>query len=416
MNISMHLCANLGLIPGFNALLHNNTNSSNILKLNNIESRTSTNKSYKVIQYDKSLLSSDLVTSYGLCRSVIANEEGQIVCFAPPKSITADAFMKKYPVRTDNLIAEEFIEGTMINVFWDSKIGLTGAWEISTRNTVGATSSFYKHSDAKTFRTMFLEAAKENNLILELLNPLYCYSFVLQHPLNRIVVPFKSTKLYLVSMYIINNVDMNDIKVYRINMNDVRNMIWFNANINFPEVYSWESYTELITKYASMNTPYTILGVVIVHASTGERTKIRNPVYEEVRSLRGNHPKLQYQYISLRKDGKVRDFLKFYPENKNVFSRFRYQIHLFANTLFDNYISCYVKKQNPLSDFPHQYKIHMFNLHKTYLTKLRDAKMCVTNTVVIHYVNELHPSLLMYCLNYNMRKRNLDFIVSDSNV
>ena len=412
----MHLCANLGLIPGFNALLHNNINDSNILKLNNVESRTSTNKAYKVIQYDKQLLSSDIVNTYGLCRSVIANEESKVVSFAPPKSVTADAFMKKYPVNTDALIAEEFIEGTMINVFWDSAIGLTGAWEISTRNTVGATSSFYKNSDAKTFRTMFLEAAKENNLILELLNPLYCYSFVLQHPLNRIVVPFKSKKLYLVSMYIINNVELNDIRVYRINMNDVRSMDWNNANINFPEVYSWESYTDLIKKYASMNTPYTILGVVIVNVLTGERTKIRNPVYEEVRSLRGNHPKLQYQYISLRTEGKVRDFLKYYPENKKEFARFRDQIHLFTNSLFDNYISCYVKKENGLDYFPYQYKTHMFNLHKTYLNKLRVEKMCVTNTVVIKYVNNLHPSLLMYCLNYNRRKRNVDHIVCDANV
>ena len=416
MDIDIHICATLCLIPGFNALLHNNTNDSNILKLNNSESKTFTNKSYKVIQYDKNLLSSDLVSTYGLCRSVIANEDGKVICFAPPKSIPTDAFIKKYPVKTYNLIAEEFIEGTMINVFWDSTIGLTGAWEISTRTTVGATSSFYKSSESKTFRTMFLEAAKENNLILELLNPLYCYSFVLQHPLNRIVVPFKSAKLYLVAMYIINNTDPHDIRVYRINMNNVRDMFWFNANINFPEVYSWESYADLITTYASMNTPYTILGVVIVNTLTGERTKIRNPVYEEVRSLRGNQPKLQYQYISLRKEGKVRDFLKYYPENKKEFSRFRDQIHLFTTTLFENYISCYIKKKKPLSEFPHQYKTHMFNLHKTYLTKLRDEKMCVTNTSVIHYVNDLHPSLLMYCLNYNMRKRNVDYIAADANV
>jgi hypothetical protein len=416
MNVDVHLCANLCLIPGFNTLLHNDKNSSNILKLNNIESKTSTNKSYKVIQYDKNWLSSDLVSTYGLCRSVIASEDGKVVCFAPPKSVSADAFIKKYPLNKNNLIAEEFVEGTMINVFWDSTIGLTGAWEIATRNTVGATSSFYKSAESKTFRTMFLEAAKENNLILELLNPLYCYSFVLQHPLNRIVVPFKSTKLYLVSMYIVNNTDPQDIRVYRINMQDVRNMNWFNANINFPEVYLWESYADLIEKYASMNTPYTILGVVIVHTLTGERTKIRNPVYEEVRSLRGNHPKLQYQYISLRKEGKVGDFLKYYPENKKEFSRFRDQIHLFTNNLFENYISCYVKKKTPLLDFPHQYKTHMFNLHKTYLNKLRNDKMCVTNTVVINYVNDLHPSLLMYCLNYNMRKRNIDYIEADANV
>jgi hypothetical protein len=45
----------------------------------------------------------------------------------------------------------------MINVFWDDSIGLTGGWEIATRNTVGATSSFYKGPKAKTFRDMFLD-------------------------------------------------------------------------------------------------------------------------------------------------------------------------------------------------------------------------------------------------------------------
>ena len=86
----------------------------------------------------------------------------------------------------------------MINVFWDSNIGLSGAWEISTRNTVGAESSFYKSPNSKTFRTMFLEAAINNNLDLDSLNKNFCYSFVLQHPENRIVVPFKAPQLYLI--------------------------------------------------------------------------------------------------------------------------------------------------------------------------------------------------------------------------
>jgi hypothetical protein len=159
-----------------------------------------------------------------------------------------------------------------------------------------------------------------------------------------------------------------------------------------------------------MTTSYDIVGVVIHNKSTGERTKIRNPVYERVRNLRGNQPKLQYQYLSLRKEGKVGDFLKFYPENKRDFSAFRDQVHLFTQTLFSNYVSCYIKKEKPLIEFSDQYRTHMFNIHQHYLNDLREKKFFVTNTVVIKYVNNLHPSLLMYCLNYNMRKRNVDYI------
>ncbi|MFY7730487.1 MAG: hypothetical protein ACOVRN_13285, partial [Flavobacterium sp.] len=109
--------------------------------------------------------------------------------FAPPKSVPADSFIQKYPL-TNDIRLEEFVEGTMINVFFDRTVGISGAWEIATRNTVGATSTFYKHSGAKSFRDMFMEAATMCHLDICKLDPELCYSFVLQHPGNRIVVPF----------------------------------------------------------------------------------------------------------------------------------------------------------------------------------------------------------------------------------
>ena len=412
MDSSSILCTNISQIPEFNDLINDKDIVSNILKVDKIEYNTDifSNNKYKMIRYDKNMLSVDLIPTYGLCRSIILNSDNHIISFAPPKSIPCETFIKRYPEKTDDLIAEEFVEGTMINVFYDKTIGLTGGWEIATRNTIGAKSSFYKNIPTKTFREMFLEAAKENNLVLDNLNPLFCYSFVLQHPENRIVVPFNKPQLYLVSAFYIDNSNKNDIKVYIMNMHDVRNFPWANSTIKFPEIYTWNTYTDLIEKYGSMNTSYDILGVVIYNKKTGERTKIRNPVYEQVRVLRGNQPKMQYQYLCLRKEGKVKDFLKYYPENKKFFSTYRDQLHLFTNTLYANYVSCYIKKEKPLNEFPQQYKTHMFNIHQKYMTELREKKMFVTNTVVIQYINALHPSLLMYSLNFQMRKRNIDSI------
>ena len=406
---------NLSDIPGFMAMIHdNNNNESNILKLNKIECRTSNNARYSVIRYDKDILVYDLIQTYGLCRSVILNSQNMVVSFAPPKSIQSDRFIKNYNDNLNGIVAEEFVEGTMINVFWDPSIGLTGGWEISTRNTPGATSSFFKGTSNKTFRDMFLEAAQQHNLVLHMLNPAYCYSFVLQHPDNRIVVPFKIPKLYLVAIYSIKQID-NNIFVDSFDPRELVKDIFEvnNVTIEFPEVYKFSTYSELIEKYASMNTSYDIVGVVIHNRITGERAKIRNPVYEQVRNLRGNQPKLQYQYLCLRKEGKVSDFLKFYPENKKYFSGFRDQVHLFTNTLFDNYKKCYVKKEKPLKEFSDQYRTHMFHIHQIYLSDLREKNMFVTNTIVQKYVNEMHPTLLMYCLNFQMRKRNVDTITAN---
>ena len=418
---------NLSVIPGFNELIqsskdeNNSDNTSNILKLNKMECRTSNNAAYKVIRYDKHFLAGDLVPTYGLCRSVIVNNENKVVGFAPPKSISSEKFIKEYSEKTEGVVAEEFIEGTMINVFWDPAIGLNGGWEISTRNTVGATSSFYKSGSnkPKTFREMFLEAAQENGLILQLLNPIYCYSFVVQHPDNRIVVPFKKPQLYLVGVYsIINNSNNENKVIVQVFDHQIFKQCFeqTNTTIQFPKIYSFDSYSELIEKYGSMNTSYDILGVVLHNKLTGERAKIRNPVYEQVRALRGNQPKLQFQYLSLRNEGKVKDFLEFYPENKKEFSTFRDQVHLFTDTLYTNYRSCYVKREKPLKEFSDQYRTHMYNLHQKYMNELREQHLFISSAMVQKYVNEMAPTLLMYCLNFNMRKRRVDTVVADTNI
>jgi hypothetical protein len=403
----------LSTIPNFHEVItadNDNNSNSNILKLTKTECAS---KMYKVIRYDKHVLNDDLISTYGLCRSIIVNENNKVVCFSPPKSIPTDEFIKKYPNKTEAIVAQEFVEGTMINVFWDENIGLTGGWEIATRNTVGATSGFYKSPNSKTFRTMFLEAAQENNLYLNNLNPAYCFSFVLQHPENRIVAPFNKARIYLAAVYHIDNTERNNIRIHSYNMDEMRKLNWMNADIKFPQTYNFDSYTELINRYASMNTSYDVLGFVLYNTQTGERSKIRNPVYEQVRALRGNQPKLQYQYLTLRKQNKVKDFLTYYPENKRHFSEYREQLHLFTNTLFMNYIACYIKKEQPLKQYSEQYRTHMFELHKLYITSLRENKLVVTNRVVIDYVNNLQTTLLMYCLNFHMRKRSVDFIIAD---
>jgi len=256
---------------------------------------------------------------------------------------------------------------------------------------------------------MFLEAAKENNLILENLNTKLCYSFVLQHPNNRIVIPFKKPQLYLVAIYYIDNNDKNNITVFTTDLQDNKDY-WQTTSIKFPEIYEFNNYSELIDKYASMNTGYEKLGVVLYNKKTCHRTKIRNPVYEEVRHLRGNQSKMQFQYLTLRKAGKMNDFLKFFPENKRDFSLYRDQVHLFTNTLFYNYISCYMKKEKQLKEFSPQYRSHMFNIHEKYKNELKPENKFVTNRVVIEYVNNLQPQLLMHSLNYNYRLHMIDIV------
>lgn len=396
----------------------------------------SSNQPYKVIRYNKAELTKELYPTYGLLRSVIVNAANRIVSFAPPKSIDTESFITNLSNTNNNgesLVYEEFVEGTMINVFWDPCLsqsvddgfglkidhGIPGGWQIASRSTVGCEVAFYhnkasasnSNNTMKTFHTMFMEACQACNLSLQSLDPQICYSFVLQHPDNRIVVPFNKPQLYLVDLFYIDNDNM---KVFPISLNDIKATgIAQVTSIKFPEIYNITE-TNGYEQYCSPNTDYRIMGVVIKNQLTGERCKLRNPVYEEIRRLKGNQPKLQYQYLLLRQQGKVGDFLKFYPENKKEFSSFRDQIHLFTETLYRYYVSCYINKESPLANYPSQFKTHMFNLHQLYLTTLKEKKEIINNAIVINYVNSLHPSKLMFSLNFHMRKPNANAMDSQS--
>jgi hypothetical protein len=395
-------------IPDFLSEIATTTTTSKYFTVT--EYSTKSNDKYKIVRYNKDILINDLIPSYGLLRCVILNKNNQVSCFAPPKSCLADQFITKYATKTNYIIAQEFVEGTMINVFYDETVL---SWKIATRNTVDAEVYFYKKENGKTFNAMFFEACKQNNFNLEMLNKQFCYSFVLQHPDNRIVVPFQSPQLYLVEAYEIINSDT--ITVVPQNINEIRTSGDFiNTTIRFPEVYEFTTYTELIEKFASANTPYNIMGIVIKNVLTNERTKIRNPIYEEVRHLKGNQTKTQYQYLHLRKEGKLPEYLKYYPESKKEFSECREKVHVFTNTLHQNYLACYVRKEKPLKEFGSQFRTHMFNLHQQFINDLRPNNLFITNTIVQKYVNNLHPSLLMHSLNYNLRKQNVDTIKADA--
>lgn len=387
-------------------------NIDNILNTNGLKIKKwmFNDKIYKIIRYNKELLSDDTRDSIGLFRSVIC-QDNIIKSFAPPKSIRYDRFVERFS--PSDVTAEEYVEGTMINVFWDGE-----RWELATRSSVGGKVSFFttkttlKTDYENTFRHMFLDALnyyeKENNSpffkSLEDIPKNICLSFVLQHPHNRIVSPIKIPCIYLVSMYRINEYLVENLQV----TDEIKSTL--PTYIKYPEKYEFTSYEELIDKFA--NTDYKIVGVMLKYKDTCIRSKIRNLNYELIRELRGNQPKLQYRYLMLRQNQRVGEYLKYYPEHKEEFSKYRTLIHDFTRGLHQNYLNCYVFKQAPLRDFPYQYRTHMYQLHELYTSRLchnDDYKnRRVTNKIVVNYVNNLPPAKLMFSINYPLYEHHYD--------
>ena len=372
-----------------------------------------------IIKYRKNKLNQNNYKTLGLWRSVVLDKKRKrIVAFSPPKSIPWHQFALTNKIENSEITL--FEEGTMVNLFFDQE---TNEWEISTKSGIGGRYKYFQESP-KTFRYMFLEVMNHTGLEFDMLNKLFCYSFVFQHPDNRIVVPHKKMRLILTNIY--SFVIPSHMMVYEQplsiyhkmeesrEMDIIGDIITPLKKLNNTEYTS--SWPKLFEKYQRMDMEYTNVGIQVYNKYTGYRTKLRNPSYEQVKFLKGNSPKLQFQYYNLRQADKVKEFLKYYPEYKQEFARLRLEMHKWTQQLFINYQECYVKKYKPLKDFAYQFRPHMYQLHKLYLNEFRTVGYYVSKQEVIKYVNSLHPAKLMYAINYAHRKNTIDIISNDTKI
>lgn len=384
------------------------------------------NVEYSIINYDTSFVCfDDSVT--GLYRSVItASPENKVLAFSPPKSIPIDTFKVKYP-NLDQVVANEIVEGTMLNLFYDNRIQ---QWEISTKGAVGGTYFYYRtqyESNQKdsaqkkqmTFYEMFLDAFSAapgetlNDLpFLEYMPKTYSYSFVLQHPENHIVLHIEKPKLYLVAVYETNhqhNTTANDNRVINIPSTLYENWDLF-ANIrgviDFPPRYSGVDYETLENEHCSIQQSFNSMGVMFTSLVTGERASMKNPKYEEIKLLRGNNPNLQYHYLCMHRAKKVKDFLHYFPQYKSIFYRFYQDYNDFITNVHLSYLTYYVQKQQVKISkkyFPHIYKIH----HELYIPSLStETPLIIRRRVVRDYFDDLSPREMLYYLNYDRREYN----------
>jgi len=382
-----------------------------------------TQEAYGTVRYKKNEMQKHEYNTLGRFRSLVfKGDDSRVVSYAPPKSYdwNSEDFCDNW---SDDIIqVEEFVEGTMINLFWDKNItrddNTVGDWEIATRSCVAGNVGFYLHEGSKTFRTMFLETCNKVGLEFDYLPKTIngnqvSYSFIMQHTDNRIVESHPENQLYLAAVYeIIQTKDTLKIRPYNIKEDEhcIYETLLYKTCVKFPMIYcnnmsNKTDIDEYIDTFASRDTPYSTQGVVFNNVTRHTRAKIRNPSYEEVRRIRGNQPKIQYRYLALRQKGGINEYLKYYPEDKPLFTTFRSQLHEYTNNLYTNYVNCFIKKQKPVQEFPYQYRNHMVQLHKKYTGELRDKTQYITRGVVISYVNSLPPPQQMFVLNYELRDK-----------
>ena len=357
---------------------------------------------------------------------ILENPSRNLLSFAPPKTMDysdISVFLQSSEFQElfqNDIHVSELVEGTFLHMFYDSRIE---SWEIATKRAIGGRYSYYHIPDQYTpnYREMMMEAfhlpsscGKEGKKIdegiytipfLKDLSKTHCYSWILQHPQNHIVIPIETPKMFLVSVYEIDAIEQTATfispeiyqkwPVFEIPVKD--KIIYFPKT--FSSTKERKSLLNYIQENASVHTPYYHMGLVFTNLLSGKRATFLNPNYLEMSEIRGNHSNLLYQYLCLKRIQKIQIFLQYFPQYQSLFTLYKQKYDDLIYKLHQYYISYYVQKTGtliPKKYFPTVYTLH----HSIFLPSISTSeKIIIRKKVVREYLQDLDPVQLLYLIN-----------------
>lgn len=324
---------------------------------------------FALIHYDKA--TSDMTNpNTGVFRSVVWNvETNSPVCIGPVRglALTDDTNM------TDAVV-EEFVDGVMINMFYDGS-----TWRLATRTQLNAKGNFY---GKRSFADLFWETFANAGLKLDsgLFEPGQWYSWVLQHPEERIVVAptYGIAKLHLVDSSA-EGLPSTLEKLRPKRYNDLTTV----ADIK-ERVIQWGK------RYGAR------WQGLVVHSADGQRYKIRSEEYNTARHLRGNQAKLPFVWLERWSEGRrFGEYLKLFPEEKVDAEATVEAFKACTQELYDLYQKVYRRKELPLGQAPQKYRKLLWDCHQekagAYFPNCRD------------FMNKQDTARKLWLVNYEKR-------------
>ena len=260
-------------------------------------------------------------------------------------------------------LVEDFVDGVMVNLFTDPN---TGTWRMATRSRLDADNKFYQHTFADLFMAAWNGYFPGGGFAT--LTPAYCYSFVIQHPQNRIVVPTAMPTLTCVE---VSHVEAATGRVFKMptpsTMMPPRR---FNVNTQ-PELALLMTQREQFEGFMAQ-------GCVVRELATGRRWKLRTIAYNTVKQLRGNHSRLEYTWFENLQKGTLEVYLGFYPEERQAATAAVAHWNTVVSQVYNWYVKVYKARDTPKDAIPPQYKGVLFDLHGQYLSRLAPLKQSLT--------------------------------------
>jgi hypothetical protein len=327
---------------------------------------------YAVISYDKK--TTDMTMPHvELFRSVVWDKAAnKPTCIAPRRGLKFGVAISR---GLTEFAVEEFVDGVMINLFYDD---YSKVWCPATRTQLGATSHFY---GTQPYAELFWKTFASKGLTPEILVPGETYSWVLQHPDERIVVApaYGIPTLILVESTapIASIASIVSLAALQPAKYDLKTL---------------EDVKEFVTAEGKRR-GHQFQGVVI--KADGYRYKLRSNEYDTARTLRGNQPKRPYLWLELWKEGRLNDYLKIYPEEQCEANRVVADLKACTHELHSLYLKVYREKVLPLGQAPQKFRKLIWEAHQAgkgaYFPHLRQ------------FVNDQDTARKLWLVNYDVR-------------
>jgi hypothetical protein len=318
-----------------------------------------------LIHYNKD---SDMTLEHvGYFRSVVWNAvTNQPVCVGPTKAAAAPP--------TSFTVVEDFVDGVMINLFW-SRTG----WRFATRTKMDALNTFYSR---KPFALLFLEAAAAMGLNIISLDQKYTYSFVLQHPEERIVVapPYGSPRLFLVETRD-SNLDVCETSPQYASL--------------MPKRHTLATLGDVKDRVEALGFRFGAQWKGLMIKANGARYGLTSAQYDAALALRGNVAKLPFVWLERFAEKKLNQYLALYPEEANSATAVVEAFKVCTQEAYDLYQQIYKRRAFPLGQAPQKYRKLLWDIHA--------ARAGAYFPNLVAFMNDQDTARKLWLVNYEVR-------------
>ena len=346
-----------------------------------------------IIRYEKG--TSDFKMSHVKAfRSVVWNKEThRPVSVTPFKSIEGES------IPTDlitNYSIETFVDGILIGTYWNGT-----AWKMHTRSMLEANCRYYSQ---RTFRDLFEQIIPAH--FYEVLDKTVCYSWILQHPENRIVCNIRSPRVFLVGANRIQT-DGTVVPLTRSELTHVEEYL--------PREHIFSSWEAMKARLLEWNDRYqhNVQGFVIREVSTGIRWKLRTESYNKVRLMRDNTPRLDYIWLTQWKAHTFLVYLKIFPEEKRQADLILNRWKTVTTELFQLYTAKFKARSAP--EVPPKFRSILQAMHQHYYNVLKPDGKTLTFREAVDWMNQRDIPQMLYLINYDLRPTTQEIPYESSN-